>query len=43
MAELPGHRYDPDEVKEAVAGVADLFPQRREELNEFARWLAEAL
>ncbi|MFW6250409.1 MAG: lipoate--protein ligase [Alkalispirochaetaceae bacterium] len=43
MAELPGHRYDPEEVKEAVIGVADLFPEQRRELEEFGFWLAGAL
>ncbi len=43
MAELPGHRYDPEEVKEAVTGVADLFPEQRRELEEFGSWLAESL
>lgn len=43
MAELPGHRYDPEELKEAVVGVADIFPKQRKELEEFAGWLAGAL
>lgn len=43
MAELPGHRYDPEEVKEAITGVADLFPEQRKELGEFGSWLVEAL
>ncbi len=43
MAELPGHRYDPEEVSSAVLGVADLFEERRSELEELSRWLAAAL
>ena len=43
MAELPGHRYDPEEVKEAVTGLVDVMPEQREQLREFSDWLAEAL
>ena len=43
MAELPGHRYDPKDVEEAVAGVVDLIPERKTELLEFGNWLARAL
>lgn len=43
MAELPGHRYDPLEVRDAVVGVADLFEERRSELEELGSWLADSL